>query len=62
MLSEPTTKMVARASVRIRKEKSLESKEVAILDTGAIVEVIETKDGWHKVENGFIKEEYLKLA
>ena len=54
--------MVAKASVRIRKEESLESKEVAIIDAGAIVEVIETKDGWHKVENGFIKEEYLKLA
>ena len=52
--------MEALAAVRIREEASLDSKEIAIINAKQRVEVIESINGWHRVENGFIKSEYLK--
>ena len=59
-VKKSTKTMEALAAVRIREEASLESKEIAIINAKQRVEVIESIDGWHRVENGFIKSEYLK--
>lgn len=59
-VKKSTKTMEALAAVRIREEASLESKEIAIINAKQRVEVIESINGWHRVENGFIKSEYLK--
>lgn len=59
-VKKSTKTMEALAAVRIREEASLDSKEIAIINAKQRVEVIESINGWHRVENGFIKSEYLK--
>lgn len=59
-VKKTTKTMEALATVRIREEASLDSKEIAIINAKQRVEVIESINGWHRVENGFIKSEYLK--
>lgn len=49
-----------RSPVNVREEASLESKILRVLQKGEAVEVIGFTKGFHKIKDGFVKEEFLE--
>lgn len=59
-LKKEETKMEVTGRVYIRSEAGQSSSQLGILEVGEVVEVLETVDGWHKLENGFVMQGFLK--
>lgn len=60
--TKPESKtMVVCGRVYLRKEATVDSETLDVLEVGQTLEVLDTVDGWHKLEKGYVMEGFLAL-
>lgn len=51
--------MVSTSSLNVRSGPDTSYEKVATLSSGAQVEILETLDGWYRIENGYVSAQYV---
>ena len=45
----------------IRKKPSTDAGIDGVLPNGTVIEILDTKDGWHKITRGYVMAKWVKL-
>lgn len=56
-----TLGMVSASSLNVRSGPSASHEKVAVLSSGAQVEILEKLDGWYRIESGYVSADYILI-
>lgn len=61
-VAEPVYGKVVEGPLNIRANPSTDSNKVGSLSTGAVVDILETQDGWYQIEEGYVSADYVTIV
>lgn len=61
-VAEPVYGKVVEGPLNIRANPSTDSNKVGSLSTGAVVDILETLDGWYQIEEGYVSADYVTIV
>ena len=60
-VSEPVYGKVTEGPLNVRSAPSTDSEKVDSFSTGKVLTILETLDGWYKVEEGYVSADYVTI-
>ena len=58
---EPLYGVVTASSLNVRAQPTTDSDKVSSLSSGAQVQLLETLDGWHRIDGGYVSADYITV-
>lgn len=59
-VAEPVYGKVTEGPLNVRSSPSTSGEKVGSLSAGTVLQILETTDGWYKIESGYVSADYVK--